>query len=141
MLICSIIKPPHVYLSKYIIRDFHKRQIPVLSVRSIVYTRQCIDVLYDHMDDTARKLIVERYQERVGLALLLECTDINECLEVVGRESNPSKCHPGSLRHKYGSHTTPDECGSWQWFENAIHRPIDERERLRDIKLLFGQSD
>lgn len=137
MLICSIIKPTHVHLARQITHALSVRGVLILASQDFTYDSVLIDTLYDHMDEEARKAITERYAGKLGKAMLLSCTGIDECLEIIGRHSDPRRCHRATLRHKFGSHGTPEMLGDWEWWENGIHRPVDERERMRDLFRFF----
>lgn len=97
-------------------------------------------MLYDHMSTEARVMIGERYLGKKGIALLLTFESVEHCNGILGSESDPRACEAHSLRAIYGSRTEPERLGEWQWWENAIHRPIDERERVRDLLLVFPKN-
>ncbi|MDB5244917.1 MAG: hypothetical protein JWN90_22 [Parcubacteria group bacterium] len=91
------------------------------------------------MDELARSLIVKRYCDRHGHALLLEFSSIDHCLDCIGRDSDPALCAPHTLRAMYCGFAEPEALGILPWWENGIHRPIDERERMRDLMLVFPE--
>ncbi len=103
----------------------------------MVYTLPVIRSLYDHMPEDAIAAIALRMEGRSGLALLVEAGSIEQLLAVIGRESDPARCAPGSLRARFGQGAEEERMGSWAWWENAIHRPVDAREAARDLALLF----
>ncbi|CAN5700144.1 hypothetical protein BH11PAT2_BH11PAT2_05360 [soil metagenome] len=116
-----------------------RQGIPIIDHKKFVYTRHAIEVLYDHMDEVARSHIAMRYCRRSGHALLMDFNSIDQCLEYIGRESDPDACEPNSIRSLYCAFAEPEMLGTVPWWENGIHRPIDERERLRDLKLVFPE--
>lgn len=140
MQICCIIKPPQFFDRRAILAELQRTKLLLLTTKILNYTPSLIATLYDHMDDAARAAIAERYSGMPGYALLLSAPNIDVCLEIVGRESDPCKCARHSLRYLYGWHSAPAAVGDWQWWENAVHRPVNERERTRDIALVFPRS-
>ncbi|MES2225184.1 MAG: hypothetical protein V4480_00035 [Patescibacteria group bacterium] len=98
-----------------------------------------IKTLYDHMDVEAQWNIAQRYEHKRGCALLADFPSIDTCMRLIGRESDPRACAPHTIRARFGSKTEPEHVGEWLWWENALHRPVDERERLRDLALIFPE--
>ncbi len=139
MFVCCIIKPPAHSERDAIMQAMRVAGMEVIAQREVMYTRKLIYVLYDHMDSSARTCISKKYAGRIGTALLIQVDSIRACLEVIGSESNPEACARGTIRARYGSRGEPEYFGSWEWWENAVHRPIDERERLRDLAHLFPE--
>lgn len=137
MLACCIIKPPALTLRARITRALADARLLVLATAEFTYGPALVDALYDHMDIPARAEIVRRYAGRPGVALLVSAGSLSELLDAVGRESDPRACAHDSLRYRFGKHGEPDRIGDWLWWENAVHRPVDERERLRDLRLFF----
>ncbi len=139
VLVCCIIKPPTLAWNPHMVAHFRRQEIPVVAQKKFVYTRHAIEVLYDHMDDTVRSGIAERYCGRTGLAVLLDFKDIEHCLDCIGRESDPDACASHSIRAMYCAFAAPERLGGILWWENGIHRPIDEQERVRDPELVFPE--
>lgn len=139
MLISCIIKPP-AYTSRYeILQCLLQFPISVISTKEITYDAHLVDILYDHMDIQARVHIMERYEGQVGVALCVDVPSIAACMAVIGTESDPRACTPNTIRAKYGQLTEPERIGEWLWWENALHRPVDERERVRDLSYVFPE--
>jgi nucleoside diphosphate kinase len=139
MLVCCIIKPPAQSERDAILQAMRVAGMKVIAQREVMYTQTLIHVLYDHMDSSARMCITKKYAGRIGTALLFQVESLAACLRVIGTESNPGACAEGTIRARYGSRGEPEYLGTWKWWENAVHRPIDERERLRDLALLFPE--
>ncbi len=91
------------------------------------------------MSSTARQAISKQMVGKVGIALLLCVPSIELLLEIVGTESDPSKCKPWTIRACFGVHTPPIQVGSDPWWDNAFHRPIDAREAARDLRYIFDR--
>lgn len=140
MRICIILKPSVVTREREITERLHKRDMIIEKRREIVYSAALLDALYDHMSEDARVAIRERMCEKPGIALLLANTSVGEVLALVGSKSNPAECAPGTLRALYGHNAPEERMAEWPWWENAIHRPIDEREAVRDLALLFPHT-
>ena len=138
MRLCCIIKPASLPQAAIIIRALEGEGIPLLSQREVIYSDSVIRTLYDHMPEDALFAIKGRMEGGIGLALLVEAESIEKLLAVVGRESDPARCAPMSLRARFGKGAPEEQVGTWAWFENAIHRPVDAREALRDLSLLFS---
>ncbi len=138
MKVCCIIKPEAVGIEADIIRVLIERGISVCMLRPITYTRSLIDELYDHMPEDARNAIADMLVGKEGIALLLEVASLSILLDIMGRESDPARCAPDSIRGLYGLRAGPVQVGSWPWWENAIHRPVDQREAERDLSRIFG---
>jgi nucleoside diphosphate kinase len=139
MLICCIIKPPAYHKSHEIRICLEERGLPVRCSKDLVYTPQLVELLYDHMDAEARTEITKRYGGHIGVALCLDAESIEACMEVIGTESNPHACTEGTIRALYGTPGVPVRMGAWEWWENALHRPVDERERVRDLSFVFPE--
>lgn len=139
MLMCCIIKPPMYGIRDAIKCDLIHAGIEIVSSKAFAYHARAVDVLYDHMDEAARLCITRKYGGRIGDALLIEAEDIEMCKEIIGTESDPCACQPHTLRARYGSRHAPERIGGWLWHENAVHRPVDERERIRDLALIFPE--
>jgi hypothetical protein len=136
---CCIIKPPAMAWSTHIVAHIRRERVEIIAQKKFVYTTEAIEILYDHMDEVARLLIAERYCGRTGLALLLDFESLEQCLDFIGRESDPDACAPTSVRALYCSYAEPETLGTLPWWENGIHRPVDERERVRDLQLIFPE--
>lgn len=134
---CCIIKPSAVTYRDEIVAALRSEGISVISEKTVTYTEPLVHALYDHMDTRAREAITLRLKGKDGIALLLEVASIALLLEVVGHDSDPHRCHPRSLRARFAQDATEERMGDAPWWENAVHRPIDEREALRDLSLLF----
>lgn len=139
MHICCIIKPPSVGWYTNICEELHREGINIIAQKEFAYTASAIAVLYDHMSTDAQTFIGLRYSATPGISLLLDFHSTEHCLEVIGHVSDPRMCKPGTLRAQYGTHLAPEVVGQWQWFESAVHRPVDERERVRDVRLVFPE--
>lgn len=139
MHICGIIKPHALDRSREIIDALAAGSILILETKPLVYTDELVEILYDHMSAAARSGIARQLVEQEGLALLLEAPSIVQLLEIVGTESNPSACAPGTIRYHFGIHADPILTGDDPWWENAFHRPIDAREAARDLSYIFNR--
>lgn len=139
MYVCCIIKPPAVSRCVEISTVLLGKGVTVRCAKTILFTAELVDQLYDHMDDEARAAIVRKYGGRIGVALCMEVENIAAGVRVIGTESNPSACHEESIRALFGVHESAERIGAWEWWENALHRPVDERERVRDLRLLFPE--
>ena len=137
MEVCCIIKPDAIEVANGILRMLEKAGVRLLEHREIIYTAALVHELYDHMPEDARAAIAASLDGKHSLALLLEADSIDAVLDVAGRESDPSRCTPGTIRARYGTYQPPRRMGSWPWWENAVHRPVDMREAMRDRHLLF----
>jgi hypothetical protein len=144
MLLCGIIKPHALPHSREILETLINADIVVEKTKCILYTQELVEVLYDHMSLEARQGIGRQLSGLHGLAVLLRVPSIERLLDVVGRESDPSKCKLGTIRACFGIHEAPQQignkCGNEWWWENAFHRPIDEREAARDLLHIFNVS-
>lgn len=109
----------------------------IVERKRITYTEELIQVLYDHMSDTARTYIAESLAGKHGLALRIETPSIAKLLKVVGDQSNPHQCSPASIRFRYSPRQKPYRIDGWDWWENIMHRPVDMREATRDLQLIF----
>ena len=138
MEVCCIIKPDALTAAGDIVRMLEEAGIRLLERRDMTYTPALVHELYDHMPEDARDAIAESLAGKQGIALLLEARSIDAVLDIAGHESDPSRCTPGTIRARYGKHRSPVRMGSWPWWENALHRPVDMREALRDRRLLFS---
>ncbi len=139
MFVCCIVKPSAYPLREEIMEVFRDASMPILAIKDITYTEALVDLLYDHMSWEARTMITQKYGGCTGTALLICAESIEACLTTCGRESDPRACVPGSIRGRYGSRGDPEMLGAWPWWENAIHRPVDERERSRDLEIFFPE--
>ena len=139
MEICCIIKPEAAHRAADIRSKIAERGIAVRESMDIIYTDELIAGLYDHMSEQARRDIAFRLSGKKGIALVLDAADTETVLEIAGRESDPRRCAPGSLRAEFGLYTESDPVGAEEWWQNAIHRPVDEREARRDMRLIFGR--
>ena len=138
MLLCGIIKPYALNRSEEILQILQNASIVILEKKRFWYTPEMIEILYDHMSPEARDGIARRLVGLQSLSLLLSAPSIERFLEIVGKESNPRLCAPGTIRARFGIHDTPTYIGDDVWYENAFHRPIDAREAARDLALLFN---
>lgn len=67
---------------------------------------------------------------------LVEGDDAVQRLFVIaGRSTNPNDCEPSTIRGQFGR-KVPDRVGAVIYFRNAIHRPKDCDEAMRDVALL-----
>ena len=138
MLICAIIKPHALPHTEEILSTLQHSSISVVCTKELYFSDQVVHSLYDHMPAPAREAIALRLVGQTGLALLLDVPSIVRLLEVVGIESDPAKCAPGTIRERFGVHGAPALVGTDPWWENAIHRPIDMREAMRDLWQVFS---
>lgn len=138
MKLCCIVKPSAVPNADAIALALTEAGIPVIERKDITYTPSLVGILYDHMPDEAVSEITRRMDQKPGIALLVSANSIEHLLDVVGRESNPGLCAPRSLRARFGRNAPEERVGTWSWWENALHRPVDEREARRDLRLLFS---
>jgi nucleoside diphosphate kinase len=139
MFMCCIIKPPAYHQRHEIKECLEERGLLVIRSKDLVYTRKLVEVLYDHMDSTARAEIAKRYEGHIGVALCIEAESIAACMNIIGTESDPRMCVEGTVRALYGTLRTPERIGMWDWWENALHRPVDEYERVRDLAYIFPE--
>lgn len=139
MRICCIVKPAALKHADAIASALEEAGIPILAQKHIVYTIPFIDVLYDHMSPAARFAIGLRMAGAPGIAFLVEALSVDAFLEIAGRESDPSKCAPHSIRARFAKGAEEERVSDWVWFENAFHRPVDEREAHRDVSLVFPE--
>jgi nucleoside diphosphate kinase len=140
MLICTIIKPHAVTHAEEIVEMLRTSYVSILRTETVYFSEQLVHTLYDHMPLPVREEIARRLVGKLGLALLLQARSIDHLLEIVGTESDPSKCASGTIRERFGVHGAPMVVGSDPWWENAIHRPVDMREVTRDLWQVFGIS-
>ncbi len=137
MKICCIIKPEALSHRSEIIDLVNQRGIKVLTEKKVQYSREIVEVLYDHMDPSTRRTISELFNDKEGIALLVEAPSAEEMLSIAGTHSDPSQCAADSIRARYGIKSEPDILGMDYWWQNAFHRPIDMREAKRDVALFF----
>lgn len=62
---------------------------------------------------------------------------IQRLLALVGEETNPARCAPGTIRARF-CHKGPIQIGKWSYCFNGVHRPKDQREARRDVKIAQG---
>jgi nucleoside diphosphate kinase len=105
--------------------------------KEIIFTRELVHQLYDHMTMTAQDSIAENLDGKPGIALLITTPSLRVLLDVVGRHSDPRKCAFGTIRWRFGTHENPHDRGGSKWWNNAVHRPVNLREARRDLALLF----
>ncbi|HEY0948540.1 MAG TPA: nucleoside-diphosphate kinase [Candidatus Paceibacterota bacterium] len=134
---CCIIKPKATGRRDEIVAALKNEGVSIIREKRITYTKALVHALYDHMDQSARDAIAARLCGMDGIALLLEVASIDRLLEVVGDDSDPRRCRPHTLRARFASGASEERMGDAPWWENAVHRPINEREALRDLSLLF----
>lgn len=137
MRICCIIKPHAIEHADAIIAVIEEQGACVRRREEILYTTPLVHALYDHMDADARDAITERLCGKPGIALLIEVASVDRMLDIAGRHSNPALCDSGSIRARFARDATEERMGTARWWENALHRPIDEREAERDLELVF----
>ena len=138
MQLCGIIKPHALPCTREILALLEAKHAFILEMKSVRYTNELVEILYDHMSADARTSIAEQLVGLDGMALLLSVPSIEWFLRVVGRESDPTLCSPNSIRARFGAHAEPALVGGEVWWDNAFHRPIDEREAARDLLYLFN---
>lgn len=120
--------------------DLAEKGTAIIARKKVRYSRRLVDTLYDHMSDEARACITQKYGGLFGEALLLNVESIAACCALIGTDSDPRACAPESIRGRFGSRGDPERISAaWDWFENAVHRPVDERECMRDIRLIFPE--
>lgn len=139
MHICCIVKPSALAHTEAIIKALRDADMPVQKRRNIIYTLDLIDTLYDHMSAEARQDITDRMASRPGVALLVESESVEALLKVAGSESDPARCAPNSIRARFAKGAPEERVGSSVWFENAFHRPVNDREAARDVAALFPE--
>jgi DNA invertase Pin-like site-specific DNA recombinase len=98
MLICGIVKPHAVGHFEEIFAVLQESGVEVLKTKSILYTTELVEILYDHMSGAARNAIAAELVGNEGIALLISVPSIDSFLEIVGRESDPSKCKSHTIR-------------------------------------------
>jgi nucleoside diphosphate kinase len=138
MLLCGIIKPHALDHTTEILSMLQKASIEVRATKSLLFTHSLVEILYDHMPSDARHTIAQSLAGKVGLALLVSVPSIECVLEIVGRESDPRLCAASTIRARFGVRAGPTHMGTDPWWENAFHRPIDEREAARDLREIFN---
>jgi nucleoside diphosphate kinase len=138
MQLCGIIKSHALSVSEDILQILQIAGIRILEKKFFLFTREHIDVLYDHMSTETRTAIAKHVVGLKGLALLLCAPSIERLLEVVGTESDPRRCAPQTIRARFGVHADPFDVDNDPWWDNAFHRPINEREAVRDLACLFS---
>jgi hypothetical protein len=138
MFLCGIIKPHALKQSAVIFGVLEAASVIILKKKSIYFTHELVEILYDHMSPEARNDIARRLVDHEALSLLLSAPSIGRLLEIVGKESDPRLCSPGSIRARFGIHAEPATVGNEVWFENAFHRPINAREAARDLMCIFN---
>lgn len=134
---CCIIKPSATTRRDEIVAALRSEGISVIREKTITYTAALVQALYDHMDEDARNAITDRLSGKPGMALLVEVESVKRLLDIVGRHSNPALCAPRTIRARFAQDAPEERMGDAPWWENAVHRPIDEREAQRDLSLLF----
>lgn len=138
MFLCGIIKPHALSQSVEILGVLQTASITILETKLVYFTHELIEILYDHMSSEARHAIGQKLIGLEGIAILLSAPSIERLLELVGRESDPRLCGPGSIRARFGLRAEPATVGNEVWFENAFHRPINAREAARDLLYIFN---
>ncbi len=123
--------------SEEILEVLCEKSLPVLETKPLCFSDSLVHTFYDHMPYSAREAIARSLAGKTGLALLVEVPSIAHLLEITGSESDPSKCALGTIRERFGVHGIPSILGSDPWWENAIHRPINTREAMRDLWYVF----
>ena len=139
MRICCIVKPRALKHTTAIIASLEDRGVCVDERKIITYTVPLVHALYDHMDRDARDAITERLAGNPGVALLVKTESIECLLDIVGRHSDPAKCAPDSIRARFAQNATEERMGASLWWENALHRPVNEQEAQRDLALIFPE--
>lgn len=138
ILLCGIIKPAAISHAEEILDTLRSSSIIIHKTKLILYTHDLIEILYDHMSPSARHGIAQKLAGHTGIAILLSAPSIQEFLEIIGTESDPHACAPGTIRARFGVHDVPARVGDGVWFENAFHRPINSREAKRDLWHIFN---
>lgn len=138
MEVCCIIKPNGIRHAEAIFKVLNDAGMPVLEWKDITYTRALAYQLYDHMSPRAQADIATDLDGKPGIALRLEVPSIDALLDIAGRETDPRACAFGTIRWRFGLHANPSDAGGTPWWQNAFHRPVDEREAERDLRLFFS---
>ena len=63
---------------------------------------------------------------------------INLLVDLAGRNVNPKKCGPKTIRRLYGSKQPIAIGPGLFYYRNGIHRPQNAEEAARDLALFFG---
>jgi nucleoside diphosphate kinase len=109
--------------------EIRDRRIRVLSreLLSQVYAKappSIFDEICKHMSTPVEVIFV-----RGGEQL------IEQILNLTGRERSPVLCGHGTIRYEYGVHVPVKLPDGSIYFKNAIHRPRNDHEASRDLKL------
>jgi len=108
---------------------------PQNPVREYVMDRITLQKLYGHVDAPIyKKLTVQMLGKLCLIGAVKGKNAVQRLVEISGSETDPAKCLPNTIRHRFGNHRLG------YVHENAIHRPKTDEEALDQFKL-FGIMD
>ncbi|MEJ0053973.1 MAG: nucleoside-diphosphate kinase [bacterium] len=97
-----------------------------------------IQSMYPRCPEEIVEATVDHYLGHATPVLLLEGKDaIRRFFALAGKETNPGKCHESTLRRQFGIPNADIIGGRRKYWRNALHRPRDANEAIRDIRIFF----
>lgn len=93
-------------------------------------------VMYKDLPEGIEEETLKHFNDGLSEIILLQGGDgvIDKIVCATGEYTDPNKCEVGTVRYKYGEHFKRDAGEDIQYMRNAIHRPKDEEERVKDLE-------
>lgn len=116
------------------IREHIGHSLAIVAIKSMLLPSWAIDVLYGDLAGNLRIAANIALDGIIELGLVQGDDAVQKLLEIAGKFTKPSDCHPNSLRYIYGV-WEPMKLGEAEYYKNAIHRPRTDEEAILHINL------
>ena len=126
------IRPEAMVHREEIFDAIKRRGLVIIYHDEVRIFKHILKALYSHVrPEVFEKLTKQLWDRQCVVGIVEGEKSIEKLVEIIGHETHPAKCHPGSLRREFGNHAPGME------HENVCHRPKTEEEFLENIKA-FG---
>ena len=89
----------------------------------------------DSLPKPIEEATLEHFRSGPSEIVWVEGDDVaKKLLEFIGLKTNPALCNPESIRFILGEHEPKELEEGLKYFYNAAHRPMNDEERVEDLK-------
>jgi nucleoside diphosphate kinase len=135
-----IIKPEGMEHRTRIRQVFQEAGLKIVSTKNVRLTPEAVDILYPGLDSDLRSASVKYLTcAPVEIGVLEGDAVIPTLRRLLGDNTNPDECRPGTIRHKFGIRPGV-VIGKAIYHLNALHGSSNTAEASRDLSLFANLS-
>lgn len=125
------IKPEAVSRADEIRARIEYAGLKVVVFEEFIMTEELLGSLYEgKSDEVMEKLRKQMLNKKCVLGQVFGECAIERLLDITGRDTDPKKCPPGTIRHDFGDRGVPNQINL-----NAIHRPKNKEEVVQNLSV------